>query len=83
VVLNFEDLCIYSIKEKIMKVENELKVYEVNGDFINVNKPSLKVSSHWNKNEFVILQFDDDKKYAVLARELSAAIKNAQNTADI
>ena len=67
-----------------IKVNNEIEVYEVNGEEkkgLRSDRPCLKVKSHWNRNEFIILQFDDGNNYTVLAKELEAAISNAKNIA--
>ena len=67
-----------------IKVYNEMEVYEVNGEEqkgLRSDKPCLKVKSHWNRNEFVTLQFDDGNNYTVLAKELEAAVSNAKNSA--
>jgi len=62
-----------------IKVENILTCYEIQGEKCDSFCVKLKVESHWNRDEFVVLQFEDGKKYTVIARELKAAIDNARN----
>lgn len=67
-----------------IRVENEMQVYEIDGfeqKGLYSDKPHLRVIGHWNRSEFVILQFDGGKKFTVLASELKVAIENAKNTA--
>jgi hypothetical protein len=65
-----------------IKVQSQMDVYEIDGNEckgLSSNRSQLKVLSHWNRPELVILQVDDNVKYTVLAKELEAAIRNAQN----
>jgi len=39
------------------------------------------VRSHWNRNEFIVVQIDDGDEITILAKELKAAIDNSQNMA--
>ena len=43
-------------------------------------KESLKVHSHWLRNDFVVLEIDGEK-YTVVADHLITAIENCKNTA--
>lgn len=62
-----------------MKVENEIKVYEIDGEETGLGKSILmKISSHWNRSSYVIIKINN-KEYTVLASELSKAIENATN----
>lgn len=65
-----------------IKVENEIYIYEINGKetrgIIDENK--FTVSSHWNRNEMVVLQNADGDKITVSASELKRAVENATNT---
>jgi len=65
----------------MIKVENEIKIYEVDGkDSIAIDGPVLRVQSHWNERDKVVLIIDG-KKLTVVARDLDAAIANAANSA--
>ena len=67
-------------EENMIKVSNSVKVYEVDGKEIkSLDYPQIKVDSHWNRNEFIVLQSEDGKKYTVCSRDLIAAIENATN----
>jgi hypothetical protein len=66
-----------------IKVKSQMDVYEIDGNEckeLSSDRSKLKVLSHWYRPELVILQVDNDVKYTVLAKELEAAIRNAQNT---
>ncbi len=57
-----------------IKVESAVKIYED-------DEPSDKkiiVSSHWNDNDFVVIKIGK-KSATVIASDMIAAIKNAQN----
>jgi hypothetical protein len=58
---------------KMIKVTSEVPTYD------DPAKPSIKVHSHWNRNENVVLDFGDERR-TVDASELKAAIDNATNT---
>jgi hypothetical protein len=63
-------------------VLNEVEPYEVNGTEINGLKSTknlLRVESHWNRRDFIVLRYED-KNITVLASDLSHAISNASNT---
>jgi hypothetical protein len=60
-----------------MKVFNEIKVYEVEGDEPK-NDVVLVVNSHWNYSDRVVLKFED-KHITVLASNLNKAVDNAIN----
>lgn len=60
---------------------NSIEVYETNGTEekgLRSDRPKLKVSEHWNRREFVVVEIDG-KKVTVLADELKRAVDNAQN----
>jgi len=62
-----------------MKVENTMYIYESNGkENKELDRPELKIHSHWNRNEMVTIEVDD-KKHTVVAAELQKAITNATN----
>lgn len=61
---------------------NEVEPYEVNGTEINGLKSSknlLRVESHCNYNNFVVLRYED-KNITVKASDLQKAINNAINS---
>jgi hypothetical protein len=60
---------------------NLIEVYETNGTEekgLRSDRPKVKVSEHWNRKEFVVIEIDG-KKVTVLASELHRAIDNSQN----
>lgn len=61
----------------MINVENEVKIYKVNGDD-NKTDILLRVRNHWNDNDFVTIEIDN-KTITVLACDLKAAITNATN----
>lgn len=62
----------------MIKVEQRVPVYEIDGkDAVALEE--VKILSHWNRPEFVVLDADQ-KKFTLLAGDLLAAIKNAGNT---
>ena len=62
-----------------MKVENEVDIYEINGNEIHdLVPPKLKVGSHGIYRERVVLKIGR-RRLTVIARELKAAIDNATN----
>ena len=66
----------------MIKVKQTIQAYEVNGEEVGVGKLGdiiIKVNSHWNRDYFVVLAIEG-KEYTVSASDLTAAIKNAQNT---
>ena len=63
-----------------LKVECEVQVYEVDGEEISMaSHKKLTVTSHWNRNEMVKLEFGEGT-VTVLAADLIKAINNAINT---
>lgn len=65
----------------MIDVSSEVKCYEVNSQEVKgLDYPIIKVKSHWNHRDFVVLEIDG-KTYAVSARDLTAAIENATNSA--
>lgn len=66
----------------MIEVINKIEVYEINGTemkCLKSDRPCLKVLSHWNRDEFVTIQLNDEDKITVLAKELQSAIENARN----
>lgn len=62
-----------------MKVVNEINIYEINGEETSaIEKPKVKISSHWNYRDRVVLEFGDNN-ITVLADEFKRAIENACN----
>lgn len=59
-------------------VESKVRVYEVDGKETKLDKPIIKVLSHWNWTDRIVLEIDD-KKYCVLEKDLLRAIENAKN----
>jgi hypothetical protein len=65
----------------MINVESKVKVYEKDGkDTAIGDDTALVVRSHWNRDEYVVLDFGD-KKWTMLAKDLEAAIRNATNSA--
>jgi len=68
----------------MIKVTNEVEPYERNGDDfecgLKSKKPIIKVESHWNRQEFVIIQIADGDSFTVVASDMIAAINNATNS---
>jgi hypothetical protein len=63
-------------------VMNEVEPYEVNGNEANglrSSKNLLRVESHWNRSEFVVLRYEE-KNITVKASDLIVAINNATKT---
>lgn len=60
----------------MMKVENEIQVYEVNGD--DKIKGTLLISSHRFYHDFVVICVGD-QKITVSFNELKNAMENAVN----
>ena len=64
----------------MIKVKNEVPIYEVDGKEIKgIDSPKLVVESHWSCNKRVKLKLDG-KEITVIGDDLVAAIVNAQNT---
>lgn len=63
-----------------IKVESQVNVYEIDGKDTGptIDRPVVRVLSHWNANHLVVLDIDG-KRYTVVASNLEAAIKNARN----
>ena len=62
-------------------VESKVEVYERNGSDLGglkSDKEPLIVKNHWNRREFVVLQYED-KEITVVVGDLERAIKNAYN----
>ncbi len=65
----------------MITVQNTIKLYEVDGvETRPIEPPSIRVDSHWNRNDMVVLLVDG-KSYSVVAKALIAAVNNATNTA--
>jgi hypothetical protein len=64
----------------MIKVSNEVPLYEVNGSDVGVLKEGpLIVEAHWNRCEFVRIKHGD-LDVTVCAKDILAAIANATNT---
>lgn len=64
----------------MIKVRNEVKVYEHNGeDVALLENRFVDVVSHWNNNRQVVLVINGER-YTVLADDLICAIRNATNS---
>lgn len=62
-----------------MKVINELNIYEIDGLKVSTKEVQvLKINSHWNYSDRVVLEIDD-LKITVLVSDLQKAIQNASN----
>ena len=57
----------------MIKVTNEVSTYD------DPAKASIRVYSHWNDSDRVVIEIND-YKVTVLAEEMKAAIDNAVNT---
>lgn len=64
----------------MIKVQNEVTVYEIDGTRTTIERPRVKLLSHWNDHDLVVMEMLDGKKYTFSAKDLMAAISNAQNT---
>lgn len=63
-----------------MTVENVLKIYEVGGEKQEgPQAPKLKILSHWNDDNMVVIETSDCKRITVFGPDLERAIKNARN----
>ena len=56
-----------------IKVTCEVQSYD------NSYKKNMQIHSHWNREEFIIVEIDG-KQITVLASHLKAAIENCTNT---
>jgi hypothetical protein len=64
----------------VIEVINKVQIYEKGGEDVPPGKDAyLTIKSHWNLSERVILRFGKTE-LTVLAKDLIAAVKNAQNT---
>lgn len=64
----------------MLKVINEVTVYEVNGAEPSNDRPTIRILSHWNRSEFVVIEIDGHS-LTVARKDLQAAIQNACNSA--
>ena len=65
----------------MIDIKQEVKIYEVDGEEVTeCNRHSkLKVNSHWNRRNMVVLMFRG-KSITILRRDLEVALENATNT---
>lgn len=64
----------------MIKVKQTVEIYEENGKEIPIGtNKSIRVESHWNRDESVILVFGR-KHITVIGQDLITAINNAMNT---
>jgi hypothetical protein len=67
--------------QSMIKVESIVDCYEVDGQetpALSSKRPHIIVRSHWNRDEFVVLEVEG-KKFTLLAKDIRAAIANAVN----
>lgn len=63
-----------------MKVENQILVYEINGNKTKIDdNRTLKIRNVGNRDHLVEIQIFDGETITVLAEDLLKAIKNATN----
>lgn len=63
----------------MIKVKNEVKVYECNGkDTACLDNALIGIESHWNDNNKIVLVACGER-YTIVAEDLICAIKNATN----
>lgn len=64
-----------------IKVENTVTIYERDGQEVKTvgDAIGLKVLSHWNRRDFIVLQLANGKAISVVASDLQKAIQNAMN----
>ena len=63
-----------------IEVESTVKVYEFDGeDVIGIDGPTIRVLSHWNNDQFVVLDVKKRGRITVAARDLKLAVANAVN----
>lgn len=71
----------------MIKVESEIPVYEIEGKDVSINppRPVMKISSHWNRHQMVVIRSpqDPEKSITVLAADLVAAVTNATNRGSV
>ena len=60
----------------MIHVENEVTVREISGKEVPLGSYNLRIESHWNKNNAVVLTYDN-VRLTVLATDLQQAIVNA------
>ena len=66
----------------MIKVENIVQCYEEDRkETRTLAYPEIVVCSHWNYSERIVLRLPDGKTYTVIAKDILAAIVNAQNIA--
>ncbi|HVY79846.1 MAG TPA: hypothetical protein VG994_02600 [Steroidobacteraceae bacterium] len=64
----------------MIKIACEVTVYEIDGKETSMIPPvTITVRSHWNRDSLVVLEVDN-RKMAVSAADLHAAITNATRT---
>jgi len=61
-----------------MKVINELNIIDDELYPLNNNR-ILRIKSHWNRKNLVVLQVNDEKEFTIDANGLLLAIRNAMN----
>lgn len=63
-----------------MEVVNNLKCYEVNGqETEGTDYPILKIKSHWNFSDRVVIETPTGEKMTVLGQDILNAVTNARN----
>lgn len=64
----------------MIKVTNEVNVYEVDDKDVSIPAPRILVKSHWNSDALVVLVTPGGERLTVAADDLRSAIDNATNT---
>jgi hypothetical protein len=65
---------------RMIKVTNEVNIYEADDREVSTPAPRMLVKSHWNYDKFVVLITPGGERLTVAANDLRAAIENATNT---
>ena len=61
-----------------MKTVTEIGIYEIAGEEVaNPDDHKLKIISHWNSDDRVVLQWGNDTSITVIADQLKTAIDRA------
>lgn len=64
----------------MITVKSDIKIYEADGQIIDLNYPTLTIQSHRNDDRRVVIELPHGGTLTVIAADLIAAIKNATNT---
>ena len=58
--------------------ECKISIYEENGKEQIPPKRTLKIQSHWNVRDFVVISFNEENKITVDSKDLEDAIKSCR-----